>query len=137
VALADVVRAKNMFDKVSIPSIGVVENMSYFICDGCDKRHEIFTHGGAKKAADQLRIPFLGEVPIEAAVRAGGDEGTPVIVTHPDSASAKAFAGLAETVATELAKTAAKNAAASAGPSISISGTPSTPKKKGGLPIIG
>jgi ATP-binding protein involved in chromosome partitioning len=140
VALADVVRAKAMFDKVNIPHIGVVENMSYFICDGCDKRHEIFTHGGAKKAAERLKLAFLGEIPIETAVRAGGDEGTPVVIEHPDSASAKAFLELAESTATELAKLAQVQelSAAAAAPTISISGSPGAGggKKKGGLPIV-
>ncbi len=136
VALADVVRAKNMFDKVSIPSLGIVENMSYFICDGCEKRHEIFTHGGAQKAAKKLGLPFLGEVPLEAAVRAGGDEGTPIVITHPESASSGAFVELAESVATELAKAAFDD---DEGPSISVTGTPTkgAVKKKGGLPIVG
>ena len=96
VALADVIRAKAMFDKVNIPCLGVVENMSYFICDGCDKRHEIFTHGGAKAAAQRLGLDFLAEVPIEPQVRAGGDEGSPVVLTAPASASAQSFTALAE-----------------------------------------
>jgi ATP-binding protein involved in chromosome partitioning len=137
VALADVVRAKNMFDKVSIPTIGIIENMSYFICDGCDKRHEIFTHGGARRAAEKLSVSFLGEVPLEPGVRAGGDEGTPAVLTHPQSASSKAFLELADTVATELAITAIENAAddGGAGPTIRISGGGGG-KKKGGLPIL-
>jgi ATP-binding protein involved in chromosome partitioning len=139
VALADVIRAKNMFDKVSIPTIGIVENMSYFICDGCDKRHEIFTHGGARRAAEKLAVPFLGEVPLEPSVRAGGDEGTPAVLSHPTSASSKAFIELAETMATELALTARQIAkqAGGAGPTIQITGGKGAGgKKKGGLPIL-
>ena len=136
VALADVVRAKSMFDKVSIPHLGVIENMSYFICDSCDKRHEIFTHGGAKRAAEKLKLEFLGEVPIEIPVRAGGDEGVPVVVSHEDSMSAKAFYSLADETATVLAKMAHDRPAAISAPSISISGKAPAPKKKGGLPII-
>jgi ATP-binding protein involved in chromosome partitioning len=140
VALADVVRAKSMFDKVSIPSLGIIENMSYFICSSCEARHEIFFHGGAKKAADKLDIPFLGEVPIEQNVMKGGDQGSPVVLQHPQSASAAAFVALAERVATELAITAAGQSEEGSAPSISISGAPNAAaaeKKKGGLPIIG
>lgn len=142
VALADVVRAKTMFDKVSIPTLGIVENMSYFICDGCQKRHEIFAHGGAQKAAGRLGVPFLGEVPLEPGVMRGSDEGTPVVIREPKSASAEAFTTLAETVGTELAKTALsleEEGAASAGPTISIkgSGKGEGAQKKGGLPIVG
>jgi ATP-binding protein involved in chromosome partitioning len=122
VALADVVRAKAMFDKVSIPCLGVVENMSYFLCDGCNKRHEIFFHGGARHASERMRVPFLGEVPIEAGVVGGGDSGEPVVKKFPQSASAKAFLDLAREVATSLAKTAHDNPEALAPPSISITG---------------
>ena len=139
VALADVIRAKAMFDKVSIPSIGVVENMSWFECDGCGKRHEIFTHGGAKAAAERLGVPFLCEIPLEIGVREGGDDGTPVVIRAPETGAAKAFLALAKTVATKLAKDAQALPEPLAGPSISISGgaPSSTPApKKGGLPII-
>jgi ATP-binding protein involved in chromosome partitioning len=138
VALADVVRAKAMFDKVSIPILGVVENMSYFICDQCNKRHEIFMHGGARLAAERMHVPFIGEVPLEPAVVQGGDEGSPVVVRHPDSASAAAFMNLAYEVATALAKTAIETPEALTGPTISITGG-SMGKggpKKGGLPIV-
>ena len=121
VALADVVRAKAMFDKVNTPSLGVVENMSYFVCDGCDKRHEIFTHGGAQKAAQRLEIPFLGEIPIEMDVRQGSDEGMPAALKDTGLA-AKAFKELAHEVATRLAKAALEPAATQAAPSISVSG---------------
>jgi ATP-binding protein involved in chromosome partitioning len=137
VALADVVRAKSMFDKVSIPILGVIENMSYFICDGCNKRHEIFTHGGAKAAALRMGVAFLGEVPLEPGVVTGGDSGTPIVTGHPESASAQAFVALAEEVATTLAKTAADMGEPIGLPSISISGGAlGKGPKKGGLPII-
>ena len=138
VALADVIRAKAMFDKVSIPILGVVENMSYFVCDQCNKRHEIFTHGGAKNASERMRVPFLGEIPLEPGVVKGGDEGRPVVIDAPDSQSATAFLALAEEVATSLAKTAFEMPEALAGPSISISGGSlgKGAAKKGGLPIV-
>lgn len=121
VALADVVRAKAMFDKVNIPSLGVVENMSYFVCDGCDKRHEIFTHGGVQKAAQRLEIPFLGEIPIEIGVRQGSDEGMPAALKDVGLV-ARAFKELAHEVATRLAKAALEPTATRAAPSISVSG---------------
>ena len=144
VALADVVRAKAMFDKVAIPILGVVENMSYFVCDQCNKRHEIFTHGGAKRSAERMRVPFLGEIPLEPGVVKGGDEGRPVVLDAPESMSALAFVALAEEVATALAKTAHDMPEALTGPTISISGGGGGKKGgggkggggKGGLPII-
>jgi len=138
VALADVIRAKAMFDKVSIPCLGVVENMSYFVCDSCNKRHEIFLHGGAKQAAERMLVPFLGEIPIEPAVVQGGDQGDPIVHRAPQSQSAKAFLALAENVATSLAKTAFDNPEALAPPTLSISGgslSDGKPKKKG-LPVV-
>jgi ATP-binding protein involved in chromosome partitioning len=138
VALADVIRAKAMFDKVSIPCLGVVENMSYFVCDSCNKRHEIFLHGGAKQAAERMLVPFLGEIPIEPAVVQGGDQGDPIVHRAPQSQSAKAFIALAENVATALAKTAFDNPEALAPPTLSISGgslSEGKPKKKG-LPVV-
>jgi len=138
VALADVVRAKKMFDKVSIPCIGLVENMSYFVCDGCDKRHEIFDHGGARRAAEKLGLDFLSEIPLEPSVRQGGDAGVPVVVAHPTSASARAFMDLATEAATRLALRAEETTPTDAGPSISITGALKQPgKAKGGLPILG
>lgn len=138
VALADVVRAKSMFDKVSIPSLGIVENMSYFLCDNCDARHEIFFHGGARKAADKLGIPFLGEIPIERAVMKGGDAGVPIAIGEPASGSARAFTELAQSVGVALARTALAQADEGAAPRISISGAPPREgeRKKGALPIV-
>jgi ATP-binding protein involved in chromosome partitioning len=99
VALADVVRAKAMFDQVQIPVLGLIENMSWFVCDGCDKKHFIFNHGGARKAADQMRIPFLGELPLVGSVREAGDAGLPVVMAEPDSDVSRAFVGLARMLA--------------------------------------
>lgn len=95
VAVADVVRAKAMFDRVRIPTLGLVENMSYFVCDGCDKRHDIFDTGGGERAAESLGIPYLGGIPLEPAVRQAGDAGEPLTVRAPHSVSARAFATLA------------------------------------------
>lgn len=106
VALADVVRAKAMFDRVRIETLGVVENMSYFLCDGCDKRHEIFAHGGGKRAAADLGVSFLGDIPLEPSVRSGGDEGTPILANPSlgDSVSALSFGKIADRVAGRVAE---------------------------------
>ncbi len=98
VALADVKRAKAMFDKVQIEVLGVVENMSYFVCSQCDARHEIFSHGGAEKGAEQWGVPFLGRIPLETHVRVAGDEGTPVMVSAPESVTAQAMRSIANTL---------------------------------------
>ena len=99
VALADVVRAKQMFDKVHIPVLGIVENMSVFHCPHCGKESEIFDRGGGRKAAEMFNIAFLGEIPLEPKVRVGGDRGVPVVVGNPESAEARAFMEMARNIA--------------------------------------
>ncbi len=99
VALADVIRAKLMFDKVSIPVLGIVENMSTFVCPHCRQETPIFDHGGARAAADKMGIRFLGEIPLDLAVREGGDKGVPVVAGHPGGPQAKAFLAAAQQVA--------------------------------------
>lgn len=95
VALADVVRAKAMFDKVRVETLGLVENMSYFMCPNCTTRHEIFAHGGGERAAQELDVPFLGRVPLEPAVRQCGDAGKSLFDVAPTSDSAVAFRAIA------------------------------------------
>ena len=102
VALADVVRAKSMFDKVMIPIVGIVENMSYFICDGCGKEHDIFSRGGAQRAAERFQIPYLGEIPITPALREGGDNGVPILIQDPKSPVSKIFLEIAAKLAGQL-----------------------------------
>lgn len=99
VALADVIRAKLMFDKVSIPVLGIVENMSAFVCPECHHESAIFDKGGARKAADKMGIRFLGEIPIDLAIREGGDRGVPVATGDLNSPQTKAFITLAKNVA--------------------------------------
>jgi ATP-binding protein involved in chromosome partitioning len=99
VALADVIRAKLMFDKVSIPVLGIVENMSSFVCPHCRKDTPIFAHGGARAAADKMGIRFLGEIPIDLAIREGGDKGVPVVSGAPESPQSEAFLTVARNVA--------------------------------------
>ncbi len=98
-ALADVIRAKLMFDKVSIPVLGLVENMSSFVCPHCRQETPIIAHGGARAAAEKMGIRFLGEVPIDLAIREGGDTGTPIVAGAPDSPQAEAFLAVAKNVA--------------------------------------
>ncbi|MDT8446998.1 MAG: Mrp/NBP35 family ATP-binding protein [bacterium] len=104
VALLDARKAVRMFEKVSIPILGIVENMSSFICPHCGEETPIFSKGGAEDESTNTKVPFLGAVPIELAVREGGDAGFPVVVSHPESASAKAFAQIAERLIAELAE---------------------------------
>lgn len=102
VSLEDAMKAVSMFEKLDVPVFGMVENMSYFIAPDTGNRYDIFGHGGAAKAADELGIDFLGEIPIEPAVRQGADEGIPVVYGEPDSASAKAIEQIAGKVAARL-----------------------------------
>jgi ATP-binding protein involved in chromosome partitioning len=102
VALEDVTRALRMFTRVEVPILGLIENMSWFLCDGCGKRHDIFSAGGGRRAADELDIPFLGEIPLDGGICQGGDAGTPVMVQSPESETAQAFRDLARTVAANV-----------------------------------
>jgi ATP-binding protein involved in chromosome partitioning len=102
VALQDVYKSLSMATKVGIPVLGVVENESFFVCDGCEKRHEIFGKGGGVKAAEYAQAPLLGQIPLEVAVREWGDAGTPVVESAPSSESARAFAAIAERLVQRL-----------------------------------
>jgi ATP-binding protein involved in chromosome partitioning len=108
VALADVVRAKQMFDKVRIPVLGIVENMSQFICPNCQHETPIFNHGGGHKAAEMFGVPFLGEIPLEIQVRIGGDEGKPVVLGRPESKEAQAFVRMAKNIAGRVSTEASR-----------------------------
>ena len=98
VAMADVKKGINMFKKVEVPILGIVENMSYFVCPHCDERTEIFDHGGGKRASKDFKVPFLGEIPLDIKIRVGGDEGKPIVVSEPDSPISKAFRKVADGV---------------------------------------
>ncbi len=108
VALADAVKGLRMFEEVKTPVIGIVENMSGFVCPCCGEKTAIFDEGGGRRTAEEHGVALLGEVPIEPAVREGGDTGRPVVAAHPESASASAFTYLAGRVAAHLAKDAAE-----------------------------
>jgi ATP-binding protein involved in chromosome partitioning len=96
VALLDVRKALNMFEKLQVPVLGMVENMSAYICPNCGHEAHIFGHGGARAEAEKLGLPFLGEIPLDLKVRVAGDSGTPVVVAHPESPEAQAFAAVAQ-----------------------------------------
>jgi ATP-binding protein involved in chromosome partitioning len=102
VSLEDAMKAVAMFEKLDVPVFGMIENMSYFIAPDTGNRYDIFGHGGAARAADELGIDFLGEIPIEPAIRESGDAGVPMVHGHPDSASARAFESIACAVAARL-----------------------------------
>ena len=95
VALQDVYKSVSMAQKVGIPLLGVVENESYFICDGCEKRHELFGSGGGQSVADYAKAPLLGQIPLHPSVRQWGDAGTPVVQPAPESETARAFVAVA------------------------------------------
>jgi ATP-binding protein involved in chromosome partitioning len=99
VSLEDATKAVAMFDRLQVPVFGVVENMSYFIAPDTGNRYEIFGHGGAQQAAEDLGIEFLGEIPLDQATREAGDSGLPVVEAAPESASGKAFMAIAEKIA--------------------------------------
>ena len=104
VALADVVKGIAMFQlkDLQVPVLGVVENMSYFVCGHCGERTDIFSHGGGKTVAERMGVPFLGEVPIDPVVRIGGDSGKPVVVAEPESPAAVAINEIAAKVAAAI-----------------------------------
>ncbi len=103
VALADVIRGNNMFEKVKVPVLGLVENMSYFVCDQCDKEHDIFSRGGGAQFAKELEIPFLGEVPLITQIREACDQGVPAVMKDPAGAAAKAFQNVTDAVVAQVA----------------------------------
>lgn len=104
VALIDVKRGVQMFRKLNVPILGIVENMSYLEQQGEGEPIDIFGRGGGKKMAEQFDVPFLGEIPIDPDIRIGGDSGVPVVESHPDSTAAKAFTKIAETILNTIEK---------------------------------
>ena len=97
-ALLDARRGVAMFKKVEVPILGIVENMSYFICPECGHRSDIFAHGGARHEAERLHVPFLGEIPLAMPIRETSDGGRPIVASDPDSPHAKAYVALARQV---------------------------------------
>ncbi|MCE1235127.1 MAG: Mrp/NBP35 family ATP-binding protein [Hyphomicrobiales bacterium] len=101
-ALIDARRGVAMFQKVDVPILGVVENMSYFVCPNCGTRHDVFAHGGARAEAEKLGVPFLGEIPLTMAIREGSDGGRPIVVAEPDGVHAKIYRDIAGKVLATL-----------------------------------
>ena len=101
-ALIDARRGLAMFNKVNVPVLGIVENMSYFQCPECGTRSDIFGHGGARHEAERLGVPFLGEVPLHMSIRENSDAGTPVVENQPDGPHAKIYRAIAEQVRAQL-----------------------------------
>ncbi len=97
-ALIDARKGLNMFRKVNVPILGIVENMSYFICPDCGNRHEIFSNGGAQKEAAKLDVPFLGEIPLDMTIRQTSDSGEPIVATAPDSQHSQTYAKIASDI---------------------------------------
>jgi ATP-binding protein involved in chromosome partitioning len=116
-SLADAMKAWKMFDKVSVPVLGVVENMSYFVCSHCGSREEIFDNGGGKKAAADLGVPFLGEVPLYTNIRVSGDRGTPIVADQGAPVQSAIIRSIARNVAAQVS---IRNAARAGAPAVDI-----------------
>jgi ATP-binding protein involved in chromosome partitioning len=97
-ALIDARKGLNMFRKVDVPVLGIVENMSYFIAPDTGKRYDIFGHGGARREAERVGVTFLGEVPLEMRIRETSDEGAPVVASEPDGPHARIYRDIAAKV---------------------------------------
>jgi ATP-binding protein involved in chromosome partitioning len=103
VSIIDVVKGIAMFEKVEIPILGIVENMSYYKCPACGHTDEIFSHGGGKRLAQEVGADFFGEIPIDTRIRFGGDAGVPIVIASPDSDNAQRFMDLASRAALKVA----------------------------------
>ncbi len=102
IALIDAVKGVNMFRRVDVPILGIIENMSYYLCPHCGERAEIFGHAGAKETAARLDVPFLGEIPLHMDIRAHADSGRPIVSAAPQSAHAKAYMDIAAKIVSAL-----------------------------------
>ena len=102
-SLIDARKGLNMFKKVDVPILGIVENMSYFVCGHCGERTDIFAHGGARKEAEKLGVPFLGEIPLDIRIRETSDSGKPIVATEPNGTHAQAYRGIAQAVLDQVA----------------------------------
>ena len=109
-ALIDARKGLNMFRKVDIPVLGVIENMSYFVCPHCGGRSDVFTHGGARRAAEEMGVDFLGELPLDMSIREGSDSGKPIVATDPQGMHADAYGAIAEAVWAKVSGGAVKPA---------------------------
>jgi ATP-binding protein involved in chromosome partitioning len=110
-ALIDARRGIAMFRRVNVPVLGIVENMSYFLCPKCGERSDIFSHGGARREAERMGVPFLGEIPLHMDIREKSDAGLPVVATEPDGPLAAIYREIAMKVRDQLGSPAAGHAA--------------------------
>ena len=115
VSLSDSRRAVRMYQKLNIPTMGIVENMSYYTCTNCHHEADIFGHGGGEKLAADMNVPFLGRLPIYQPIREGSDTGTPIVVAEPASVATKAFLNVAERAAAQVSIAAHRSAEANRG----------------------
>jgi ATP-binding protein involved in chromosome partitioning len=120
VSLADTRRAVKMYQKLSIPTLGLVENMSYFACENCHHETDIFGHGGGEALASEMKVPFLGRLPVYQSIRVGSDTGVPIVASDPASSIAKAFLTVAERMAAQ----------------VSIAAHAAAEKNRGKIPLI-
>jgi ATP-binding protein involved in chromosome partitioning len=118
IALLDARKGLNMFRKVDVPVLGLIENMSYFLCPHCGERSDIFSHGGAESEAQRLDVPFLGAIPLDIQIRETSDSGNPIVVSDPTSDHAQVYLGIAEKVWQSIA--ASQSAQAASAPNIVI-----------------
>jgi len=102
VSVADSRRAVAMYKKLNVPTLGIVENMSHFVCPSCDHESDLFGKGGGESAATDMGVPFLGRIPVYQPIREGGDSGNPIVLSEPDSAAARAFFDVAERTAAQI-----------------------------------
>ena len=102
VSLADTRRAVRMYQKLNVPTLGLIENMSHFVCPSCQHESDIFGKGGGEDLAKSMNVPFIGRIPIYEPIRRGGDAGTPLVLSEPDSPPSRAFLSAAEQVAAQI-----------------------------------
>ncbi len=102
IALIDAIKGVNMFKRVDVPILGIIENMSYYLCEKCGHRADIFGHEGAKKTAEEMGETFLGEIPLHLSIRQNADAGTPIVLAEPESPHTKAYLGIAGKIKAEL-----------------------------------
>jgi ATP-binding protein involved in chromosome partitioning len=110
VSIADSRRAVRMYQKLNIPTLGIIENMSHFVCPSCRHEADIFGRGGGQKLAEDMKVAFLGRIPIYQPIREGSDNGVPLVLSEPDSPAARAFIAAAERVAAEVSIASYKRA---------------------------
>jgi ATP-binding protein involved in chromosome partitioning len=110
VSVADTRRAVAMYQKLNIATLGLIENMSHFVCPACSHESDIFGKGGGENLANEMSVPFLGRIPIHEPIRIGGDTGVPIVIGEPNSVAAKAFRAAAERLAAQLSIASYKRA---------------------------